>query len=395
MDGDSTIAVHEGEGPDPLARPIHAPLYGSVTYEFESAAALERYLHDPSRGYIYTRWGNPTARAVEAKLAALLGAEEARVYASGMGAIAAAALGLAAQGSRIVHAGSLYGGTWHLLHDFLPRFGVGVESVPAGDAAALERALAGDGVAFLYCETISNPTVRVADLDALAAAARARGVPLVADNTFATAHVCRPLERGATLVIESATKGLSGHADLMAGVLAGPRALVETIDRGTARYLGVTVGAFEAWLLARGIRTFSLRLERACANAAALAAALAGDPRVAAVAYPGLPSHPDHAIARRILREGRFGSVLAFDLGTPARARAFYDAVQVFRRAASLGSVESLVALPVLSSHFGIPPGELAALGVSPGLVRLSVGIEDEADLVADVRRALAIAASA
>jgi methionine-gamma-lyase len=402
--GEATIGVVAGEEGGPPARPVHAPLFDAIAYEFDGAAALERYLEDESRGFIYARWSSPTVRGVEEKLARLMGAEAVRLFASGMGAVAATALALAGRGRRVVHVGPLYGGTHHLFHEVLSRFGVAVEAVAPGDAAGLARALApdreGGAAAFLYAETIANPTLRVADLGVLAAAAGGAGIPLVVDNTFATPYVCRPLAHGATLVIESATKALGGHGDLMAGVVAGPRALVERIDRGTGRYLGATAGAHDAHLLARGLRTFALRAERQCATATAVAAALAEDARVGAVSYPGLPSHPDHALARRQFEggasgEGRFGSVVAFDLGSLARARAFFDAVELFRRAASLGSVESLVSLPLLSSHHGIPAEQLAAHGISPGLVRLSIGVEDAADLLADLGRAIAIASRA
>jgi methionine-gamma-lyase len=395
--GTSTIAVHGGEADPRLAAPLHGPIYDAVNYEFEDARAHERFLEDESRGYVYTRMANPTVRAVETKLARLAGAGAARLYASGMGAIATCALALARAGGRIVHAGALYGGTFHLLHDVLARLGIAAEGVPPDDAAALARALAAPDVAFLYAETIANPTLRVADIDALAAAARERRVPLVVDNTFATPYTCRPLARGATLVVESATKALGGHGDLMAGVVFGDEALVTRIDHHTARHLGATAGVHEAHLLARGLRTFALRAERQCESALALARALEGDPRIRSVAYPGLASHADHAVARRIFEpgeraRGRFGSVVTLDLGTLERAKAFFDSVDLFRRATSLGSVESLVSLPVLSSHAGIAPESLAALGISPGLVRLSVGIEDPADLLADARRALGAA---
>jgi methionine-gamma-lyase len=388
--GPSTLAVHAGEGADPLAAPLHAPLYDAVAHEFESAAALERFLSGEARGYIYSRWANPTVRAVERKIARLMGGEEARLFASGMGAIAAAAIGLFAPGRRIVSVGPLYGGTFRLFHEVLPRLGAEAVAVPAGDAAGLERALAGGEAAFLYAETIANPTVRLADLEALAAAARARGVPLVVDNTFATAWVCRPLEKGATLVVESATKGLGGHADLLAGAIAGPRELVERIDRETARYLGAAAGAREAHALGRGIRTFALRSARQGENALAVARALAAHPRIAAVSYPGLEAHPDHARARRLFVPGAgFGSMVAFDAGSAERARAIFDRLELFRRAASLGSVESVVSLPPLSSHAGLSSEQLAAFGIAPGLLRLSIGIEDAEDLVADLHRAI------
>lgn len=388
--GAATAAVHAGDAPDPLALPLHAPIYDAVTYEFEDARALERFLEDESRGYVYTRWANPTVRGVEAKLARLAGAEDARLLASGMGAIAVVALALAGAGQRIVHAGALYGGTFHLFYDVLPRLGIAVEGVALDDAPALVRALEGPpGPAFLYAETIANPTLRVADLDALATAAQGRGVPLVVDNTFATPHVCRPLARGATIAIESATKGLGGHGDLMAGAIFGGRDLLARIDRETARHLGAVAGVFEAHLLARGLRTFPLRAARQSETALALARALSEHEGVAAVAYPGLERYPDHALARRLFLGRGFGSVVTLDLRTIERAKAFFDGVDLFRRAASLGSVESLVSLPVLSSHWGIAPEKLAALGISPGLVRLSIGVEDAEDLIADARRAL------
>jgi len=367
---------------DPRARPVDVPIYPSVSYEFADAAAWEAFLEDPSLGYIYTRWANPTTRAIEARLARLEGAETARLLGSGLGAIAAVALALAAPGRRVLHATGLYGGTYHLLYDILGRFGV---EVAPGDEP--------DGrTAFLYAETISNPTLGVADLEALAARARAAGCPLVVDNTIATPHHCRPVERGAAIVCESATKALGGHGDLMAGVVAGRADLVDEIDRGTARNLGAVSSPHDAWLLGRGLKTFALRAARQSATALGLARALEGDGRVRRVLYPGLPSHPDHALAARTLAGG-FGALVTLDLGSLERAKAFIDALRVIRRAASLGGVESLVSIPVLSSHYKIPPAALEREGVTPGMVRLSFGIEEPADLRADLDRGLAAAA--
>lgn len=394
--GLATRAVHAGEASDARAKPAHPPLHDSVFYEFDSAADLEAYLAEPSRAYIYTRWENPTIRAAEEKLARIAGAEAARFYATGSAAIATVTLGLARSGQRIVRAGALYGGTMHFFHDWLPRFGIAVDAVEVDDHEGFRRALARPEVVFGYTETISNPTLRVADLDALGVIAQDRGVPLVVDHTFATPLLCQAARHGVTLSIESATKGLGGHGDLMGGVVTGALALVDRLDRETARHLGGTAGPYEAHMLARGLKTFPLRFARQCDSAMAVARALAEDGRVAGVSYPGLPSHKDHALARRLFdatSPARFGNMVTFDAGSAERARAFFDAAELIRRAASLASVDSLMSLPVLTSHHGLPVEELRRHGITPGLVRLSIGIEDPDDLIADIRRALDAAA--
>ena len=384
--GDSTAAIHTGETKHGIGAPVATPIIRTSTFTFSSTAEMKRWAEGKSKAYIYTRYGNPTLAVAEAKLAKLEGGEAAVVTASGMAAISSALLAVLASGDELIATRQLYGGSYRLMRDILPRLGIRVHHVET-DLAGLER-LVNARTRALYVETPTNPTLRVVDLRRAVALARRYQLVSLIDNTFASPILQKPLEAGFDIVLHSATKYLAGHSDLIAGAAIGNRAWMERV-RSMVIYLGGSMDPGAAYLLIRGLKTLELRVWRQCENAQAVARFLARHPKVARVHYPGLPGHPDHGLARRQMRG--FGAMLAFDLrGGLGAARRFCDRVRVFLLAASLGGVESLVVLPIYTSHYRMSRAELAAAGVEPGTVRVSVGLEDPADLIADLKQALA-----
>lgn len=382
---DATRAIHVGEGRPGEAGPVAVPIVRSSTFTFASTEQMKRWAEGRSRAYIYTRYGNPTLAVAERKLAELERAEAAVVTASGMAAISSALLAVLGQGDELIATRQLYGGTYRLMRDILPRFGIRTRFVGTDlkDAARYLNPF----TRALYVETPTNPTLRLVDLRQAAAFARRHRLVALIDNTFATPVLQKPLEAGFDLVLHSATKALGGHSDLLGGVVAGSRRWVERV-REMVIYLGGCMDPSAAYLLIRGLKSLAVRVERQCQTALAVARFLADHPKVARVHYPGLPSHPDHRLARRQMRD--FGSMLAFDLkGGLAAARRFCDRVRVFRLAASLGGTESLVVLPAYTSHYRMSAEELREAGVAAGTVRVSIGLEDPADLIADLRQAL------
>ncbi len=347
---------------------------------------MKRWAEGKSKAYIYTRYGNPTLTVAEEKLAALEGAEAAVVTSSGMAAISSALLGVLKAGDELIATRQLYGGTYRLMRDILPDLGIRVHHVEADLRGAEE--LVNSRTRALYVETPTNPTLRVVDLGKAIAITRKHKLVSLIDNTFASPIFQKPLALGFDIVLHSATKYLSGHSDLIAGAAAGSRKWMDRI-RSMVIALGGSMDPTAAYLLIRGMKTLELRVRKQSENAMAVARFLEKHPKVARVHYPGLASHPDHRLAARQM--GGFGSMLAFDLkgGLPV-ARRFCDRTRIFLLAASLGGVESLVILPIYTSHYNMSGEELAKVGVSPGTVRVSVGLEDAADLLADLKQALA-----
>lgn len=382
----ATRAVHVAREGAPLGpngeRAGTAPLHQTANFVYEDAGGAAQAA--AGAAFIYSRHGNPTTDGFARAVADLEGAESGLAFASGMAAVSTAVLALAAGGEVLASEG-IYGGSTELLTDLGPRFGVGARFAPAWDVRAVEAAMR-PATKVLLVETLSNPLLRIPDLRALAALAHARGAKLVVDSTFTSPVLVRPLEHGVNVVVHSASKYLSGHGDVIGGVAVGARDALEPVKR-VRTLLGGTMDPFAAWLALRGLRTLPLRIERQCATAARLAAALAKLPAVKAVHYPGLPSHPDHARAAATLAAP--GAMISLQLADGAAARRFYDRVRVFTRAASLGEVVSLVTHPATFSHGGLPPEERARLGIDEGLVRLSVGVEDAGDLENDLRQAL------
>ena len=365
--------------------PLTTPIFETTSYVFDSAAQVREYNEGRSAKYLYTRYGNPTITAVEGKLAAAEGAESALLLSSGQAATSTALLALLQSGDEIVCSAAIYGGTLHLLGDLLTRLGLAARFVGIDELRDPERVLS-DRTRVLWFESPINPTLRCVDIKAVADACRARGVVSVLDSTFASPVNQQPLSLGVDVVMHSATKYLNGHSDVTAGVLAGGSSRLAPMEKAR-RSLGTILDPQAAYALGRGLKTLVVRVERQNATAGVLATWLRQDPRVRAVFYPGLADHPDHDIARRQMRG--FGGMVCIDVEDYARAAAFFDRLKVFQRAASLGGVESLCSLPVLTSQWGHSDEELRAAGVTHGMARLSIGLEDVEDLIADLDQAL------
>ena len=368
------------------AASLTTPIYETTTFVFESAADVQQYAEGKSDKYLYSRYANPTVEAVEATVATLEGADAALIFASGMAATATALISLVEADDEVICCSAIYGGTLHLLVDVLSKFHVRTRFVSLEDMTA-PAAVLGERTKVLWFESPINPTLRCIDIEGVASACRARAVVSIIDNTFASPVNQSPIALGVDLCMHSATKYLNGHNDITSGAVAGRRDLIETIGQAR-KLLGTVLDPQAAYALGRGLKTLSVRVARQNTIALAVARFLEGDRRVTRVFYPGLESHPDHAIARRQM--SGFGGVvcLALDGGLPRVAR-FFDRLQLFARAASLGGVDSLCSLPVLTSHWGLSDEELARAGVSAGMARLSVGLEDPDDLIADLDHAL------
>ncbi len=382
-----TEVLHRGEGAREGASPLNTPIYATTTFVFENADEVEAFNQGKSDKFLYTRYGNPTVQAVEEKLAVLEGAEAALVTSSGMAATSTALFGLLRAGDEVVCSSAIYGGTLHVITDFLGRFGV-TSRFASLDELAKPECLIGPKTKVVWFESPNNPTLRCVDIARVAAACKAKGVTSALDNTFASPINQQPIALGIDLVMHSATKYLNGHSDVTAGALVGSRALIGTLQPARRLFGGILEPA-SAYALARGMKTLALRVARQNETAHAVAAWLETHPRIARVFYPGLPSHPDHEIAKKQMRG--FGGMICFDVaGGYKNACRFYDRLKIIKRAASLGGTESLCSLPVLTSQYGFTDDQLAAAGVTKGMVRLSVGLEAAEDLVADLDQALA-----
>jgi cystathionine beta-lyase/cystathionine gamma-synthase len=382
-----TELIHRGErttpGPTP---PLTTPIYETSTYVFDSAADVERYQAGSLGGYLYSRYENPTVVAAEQKLAAVDGAEAAILFSSGMAATSTALIGLLQAGDEVVCAASIYGGTFHVLEHLLPRFGVARRFVSLDDLRDPARVI-GPKTRIVWFESPTNPTLRCVEIRPIADACRAAGVLSVIDNTFASPINQQPLAMGIDLSMQSATKYLNGHSDVTGGVLSGGRALIERLSKAR-RLLGGILDPQPAYALSRGLKTLPLRVARHNANAMTVAAALETHPRIGRVYYPGLASHPDHEIARKQM--SGFGGMVCIDVrGGQDGAYRVFDRLELVKRAASLGGVESICSLPVLTSQYGLNDEELAAAGVTRGMIRISIGLEDPQDLIDDLTQAL------
>ena len=385
----ATLGVHAGSSlPASTTPPLIPPLLNSTSFRFSNRRAVQEYnrARGPSQS-LYGRYENPTVEACEQKLSLLEGAEGCLLFGSGMAAISTTALALLTSRDAarpLLCSTAIYGGTYRLFRDHLLPLGLPIVFL---DPVALVEGEWPVRPALVYAESPTNPTTRVLDVEKLARRAREVGALSVVDATFATPVLQRPLAFGVDLVLHSATKYLGGHGDLLAGALLGRRELLDRVEPLRKLFGGVLAPALAA-TLARSLMTLELRVLRQSATALDLAQRLSLDSRVQAVHYPGLPEHPDHTLALRQLRA--FGAVVTFELpGGEADAERFYDGVRLFARAVSLGSVESLVSLPIDSSHVGFSEAELARAGVSRGMVRLSVGVEDVEDLWDDLDKAL------
>ncbi len=419
-----TQAVHAGYSPDPSTRAVAVPVYQTVSYAFDDTQHGADLFDLKVAGNIYTRIMNPTTGVLEARVAALEGGVAALALASGMAAITASIQTIAVAGDNIVSSSRLYGGTYNLFAHTFPRQGIEVRFADPADPQAFAR-LIDSRTKALYCESIGNPLGNVTDIGALAAVAHAAGVPLIVDNTVPSPYLCRPLEHGADIVVHSLTKYIGGHGNSVGGAIVdggrfdwaarrdrfallvdpdisyhgvsyteafGPAAFIARARVVPLRNMGAALSPMNAFLLLQGLETLPLRMDRICDNSLRIAEHLRRQPKVEWVRYAGLPDHPDHDIAQRLMR-GRASGILSFGLrgGREAGAR-FQDALKLFTRLVNIGDCKSLACHPATTTHRQLNDAELAAAGVSADMVRLSVGIEHVDDLIADLDQALAAA---
>ena len=383
-----TRAIHATAPDLNGSRPVSVPIYQTSTFAFADPDACAEALNDPDAGFAYSRYRNPTTSALEDAIADLEGGAAAIAASSGMGAINAVLLALLRAGDHVIAQRCLYGGTFSVFASLAGRYGIDVSYITGRDPAELAAALRPES-RLLFLETIANPTVAVGDLPALLAAGRAAGLTCVVDNTFATPLLCRPIEHGADIVVHSATKYLGGHDDVTLGLVVSAGRDMHSALWKSSVDLGVAADPFAAWLTLRGLKTLGLRMERHCANAAHLAQRLAEHRSVMHVYWPGLPDHPDHAVARRIL--AGFGGMVAFDLaGGRDAGQAFVSGLRLAAPAPSLGGTETLVLHPASTSHRQMDAASLRAAGIGEGSIRVSVGLEHPGDLWADFEQALA-----
>jgi cystathionine gamma-lyase len=378
--GFATRGIHAGQAPDPSTGAIMTPIYATSTYVQESPGV--------HKGYEYSRTQNPTRMAYERCVADLESGARGFAFASGLAA-SATVLELLDHGAHVVTSDDLYGGTYRLFARVRQRSaGLAVTHADLRDRAALEAALRPE-TRMIWIETPSNPMLKLVDLAMVAEVGRKRGILTVADNTFASPYVQRPLELGFDIVVHSATKYLNGHSDMVGGVVVvGDDKELGDRLAFLQNAVGAVAGPFDSFLALRGLKTLALRMERHCANALAIAEHLARHPKVARVHYPGLPAHPQHALARRQMQG--FGGMVTIELaGDLATARRFLERVEIFALAESLGGVESLIEHPAIMTHASLPPEQRKALGIGDTLIRLSVGVEDLDDLLADLDQAL------
>lgn len=387
----ATRAIH-GKKLYPYKGPVTPAIYQTSTYRFENSNDAVRFAQGDTSVYVYSRYHNPSVEDVEEKLAALYEADGAILFSSGMAAISTAILAMVKAGEEIISTPALYGGTYRFFRDILPMYGITVKYVQP-DALGDIASLATPKTRLFYCESPTNPTVGIVDLfKAIAAVKRAEtkhGITIrtMIDNTFASCLHQEPFGIGFDLVAESATKYIGGHSDVLAGAVIGPQKLLKPV-RNVAKYLGGCADPFAAFLLSRSLKTFEMRVRQQTENALALAKALQKHPHVLRVLYPGLPSHPQHAIAKKQMLG--FGAMVTIEVkGGVKGAAAVCDALHVAVNAMSLGGVETLVSIPVYSSHINMTDAELKQHGVTPGMIRISVGAEGIEDLIADFRQAL------
>ncbi len=394
--GFNTRCVHGSHRSDERwhrAMPVSTPIFQTSTFAFENADHGAAIFAGENDGFLYTRLGNPTQETLEEKMASVEGGEAALALASGMAAATTAVLTLCESGDHIVSGDTLYGGTHQLFTHTLPRLGIEVTEVKADEPANFEAAIT-DRTKLIYLESPANPTLVLTDIAAVAEIAHARGIPVLVDNTFCTPYLQRPLELGADIVLHSCTKYIGGHGDAIAGMLVGSEEFITRARFETLRDVGGCISPFNAWLLIRGLKTLSVRMDRHCINSLKVAEWLETHPKVTRVIHPGLPSHPQHELAKK--QQSGFGGLVSFhvagtDAMTPREAgKVVMDNVHLCTLAVSLGDVDTLIEHPGTMTHSTYSEEELLKVGIDPAMIRLSVGLEDPEDVIADLEQALA-----
>jgi cystathionine beta-lyase/cystathionine gamma-synthase len=376
--GFATRAIHVGQSPDPATGAVNVPIYASSTFVQEEIGKF--------RQYEYSRVANPTRTALEESLASLEGGTSAHVFASGMAAIAALAT-MMKSGDHIVSSNNMYGGTTRYFSQVLTRYGIDIEYVDTTDPKNIERALR-PATKLVHIETPANPMMVLTDIRAVTDICHRQNVEVSADNTFMSPYFQRPIEMGVDLVVHSTTKFLNGHSDGLGGAIVGTKPEHAETFGYVQKCAGAILSPFECWLLLRGVKTLPVRMRQHEANAGQIAEWLHGHKKVKTVLYPGLKDHPQHELAKR--QASGFGSMISFDVGPLDAAKRFFGALKMCALAESLGGVETLVCHPFLMTHSSISEQERRAMGITDGLVRLSVGIEDVEDIIADLDRGLA-----
>jgi len=383
--GFSTKAVHAGEKRDPTTGAIATPIYETSVFAFSNTRELIDVISEKMEGYMYTRYGNPTVRTVEKKMAELEGAGDVAAFSSGMAAISATVFTLVSAGNHVVSTRDLYGGTLTFFKDVLPKFGVEVSFVDATDFDEMKSAIQ-KNTKVIYAETPTNPTLKVVDVSKVAKLGRKKGITVVVDSTFATPYNLKPLQFDVDIVVHSATKYLGGHNDVTAGVVGGPASFIQKLKE-MRKHLGGTLDPLAAWLLLRGLKTLGLRMERQNFNGMRVAKYLEKHPKVKRVYYPGLRSHSQFSVAKRQMKG--FGGVVSFEIdGDFETTMKFVDNLKLCFLAASLGGTETLATQPVTSSHYFVSAEERKKAGITDQLVRLALGIEDSEDIIADLEQA-------
>jgi cystathionine gamma-synthase/methionine-gamma-lyase len=388
-------AVHGGERPEqPQFTPVVTPIYAGSAYVYDDLEIMDAALAGAEGKYVYTRYGNPTTTALEAVIADLEGTTSAVSFSSGMAAVHAAIMTSVQPGDAIVASQDLYGATYQMLSTHMREWGCTVEFVDTLDLDAVAGAVERLSPTLIVCEVISNPLMRVTDIPKIVQIAKSVRAAVLVDATFNSPILYTPAADGAQLVVHSLTKYIAGHGDVTGGIVATTSMRRERLSN-FAKMTGAIFGPFEAWLALRGVKTLPVRMERHCRNAAFVAERLASHPRVAQVNYPGLSSHASHATAKRLFGERGYGGMLSIDIRDAGReqAFAFLEALKLVVPATSLGDVYSLSLYPAMSSHRALTPEEREAIGIGDGLIRISVGIEDPEDILADIDQALERAA--
>jgi len=384
--GFSTLAVHAGQHPDPITGCITTPIYQTSTFVFENAAQGAARFAKEEDGFIYTRLGNPTLMALEENIAALEGGDRGFVFASGMAAIHGAVLALVKAGDHMVATDSIYGGTFVQFNTVLPREGISTSFVDSSDVREVEKGLT-KKTKVIFIETPANPTMKLSDIRAICELAHGSDIRVIVDNTFMSPYFQHPLEHGADVVVHSLTKYLGGHSDIIGGVVVTSNEIAPKV-RHILDNTGATLDPLAAWLVLRGIKTLPIRMDRHNSNAKKVVQFLKEHPKVKEVFYPGLEEHPQHELAKKQM--SGFGGMISFEVeGGLEAGQKIMNNVKLCALAVSLGAVETLIQHPASMTHAGIPKEDRLASGITDGLVRISVGIEDPEDIIADLKQAM------
>lgn len=388
----NTRIIHAGQEHDPVTGAHVSPIYQTSTYVLPNTEEAIRLNQNQDQGFTYTRFGSPSATELEKKIALLENAEAALAVSSGMAAISTALLTILKEGDHLIAGDVIYGCTFALIKNVLTGFGIEITLVDTTDISQIKEAIRAN-TKCIYIETPANPTLRITDIEEVVKLAHKNGAKVIVDSTFASPYLQRPLDLGADIVVHSATKFLCGHGTVVAGVLAGSKKLMDRARFPILQVFGAVISPFDAWLLMQGMKTLGVRMERHCENAMIVAKFLESHPQVEKVYYPGLESHPTHEIAKKQM-QGGFGGMMSADIkGGIEAGKIMMDNVKVFSLATSLGNIDSLIQHSPTMSHFDMSKEEREKVGINDGQVRLSIGVEDVDDLIADLDQALKIVA--